>query len=100
MNKYMMFGRQLDVHVVTNAHHEMFKHGNRDWKFAPTQEMFRKKVNADEKTPEQRKARVQGLLQKEKERRDRLKELSIDYDFPGFQALIDAKKPAAAVAKK
>jgi hypothetical protein len=62
----------------------MFKHGNRDWKFAPTQEMFRNKVNSAEKTSEQRKARVQGLLQKERERRDRLKELAIEYDFPGF----------------
>ncbi len=31
MNKYMMFGRTLDVHVVESAHQETFKHGNRDW---------------------------------------------------------------------
>jgi len=39
--------------------------------------MFRSKKNeeAQKKTPEQRKARVLGLLQKEKEKRDRLKEL-------------------------
>ena len=48
--------------------------------------MFRAKKNAEEttKTPEQRKARVEGLLQKEKEKRDRLKELGIEYDFPGY----------------
>ena len=71
----MMFGRQLDVHVMDEVHPETFKHGNRDWKFVPTQLIFRNKVNSQEKTPEQRKARVEGLLQKEKERRDRLKEL-------------------------
>lgn len=61
--------------------------------------MFRNKINAEEKTPEQRKARILGLLQKEKERRDRLKELQIDYDFPGFSALvgIEKKKPVKAV---
>lgn len=31
MNKYMMFGRTLDVHQVESAHQETFKHGNRDW---------------------------------------------------------------------
>ena len=91
MNKYMMFGRQLDVHVMEEVHQETFKHGNRDWKFVPTQVMFRNKINAQEKTPEQRKARVEGLLQKEKERRDRLKELEIAYDFPGFSALVEKK---------
>jgi len=54
--------------------------------------MFRNKINSQEKTPEQRKARVEGLLQKEKERRDRLKELQIDYEFPGFSALVKAQK--------
>ncbi len=100
MNKYMMFGRQLDVHVMDEVHQETFKHGNRDWKFVPTQVMFRNKINAQEKTPEQRKARVEGLLQKEKERRDRLKELEIAYDFPGFSALVEkksAKKQEPAV---
>ena len=86
MNNYMMFGRQLDVHMVEDAHKDTFKHGNRDWKFTPTRQMFRAKKNAEEitKTPEQRKARVEGLLQKEKEKRDRLKELGIEYEFPGY----------------
>ena len=95
----MMFGRQLDVHVVNEPHQETFKHGNRDWKFVPTQLMFRNKVNSQEKTPEQLKARVQGLLQKEKERRDRLKELGIEYDFPGFSAIVTQTKPKKEAQK-
>ena len=102
MDKYMIFNKTLDVHVVDEPHFETFKHGNRDWKFVPTQAIFRAKKNADldSKTPEQRKARVEGLLQKEKEKRDRLKELQIDYEFPGFKALVDAAKPAAAPKAK
>ena len=97
----MIFNKTLDVHVVEEPHFETFSHGNRDWKFDPTQAIFRAKKNADldSKTPEQRKARVEGLLQKEKEKRDRLKELQIEYEFPGFKALIDAAKPAAPKAK-
>ena len=97
MNKYMMFGRNLDVHVMEDAHKEMFKHGNRDWKFVPKQLMHRNKINKEEKTDAQRKARVEGLLQKERERRDRLKELEIVYDFPGFSALVVKPKKAPAV---
>ena len=109
MNKYLMFGRELDVHLMDNVHHETFKHGNRDWKFTPTRQMFRSKKNAenDGKTPEQKKARVAGLLQKEKEKRDRLKELEMDYKFSGYQGVVDAfkkthtaEKPKAAKAEK
>ena len=52
MNKYMMFGRNLDVHVMDEAHPEMFKHGNREWKFVPKQLMHRNKINREDKTDE------------------------------------------------
>ena len=35
-----------------------------------------------------------GLLEKEKERRNRLKELEISYDYPGYAALVGSAKPA------
>ena len=83
---------------MENPHPELFKNGNKEWKFIPKQLMHRNKVNKEEKSAEDRKARVEGLLQKEKERRDRLKELEIDYDFPGFAALlVKQKKEKAAV---
>ena len=67
--------------------------------------MFRAKKNAEGegKTAEQKKARITGLLQKEKEKRDRLKELEMDYTFPGYKAIVDtyasANKKAAKPAK-
>lgn len=96
MNGYMMFHKQIECHLVDAAHKDTFKHGNRDWKFIPTQVMFRNKFNT-EKTTEQRAARVEGLLGKEKEKRIRLKELGIEYDFPGYQAVVgsSSKKPKA-----
>ena len=38
MDKYMIFGRELDVHVMDqdSVHRDTFRHGNRDWKFKPT----------------------------------------------------------------
>lgn len=83
MNGYIMFGKQLDCHLVDEPHRETFKNGNRKWKFIPGQVKFRNAKNS-EKTEEEKAARVKGLLQKEKEKRDRLKELGIKYDFPGY----------------
>jgi nucleolar protein 15 len=99
MHNYMMFGRQLDVQIVERPNYDTFKHGNRDWKFVPTQLMFRNKKNAESKTPEHMKARVEGLLQKEKEKRDRLKELMIDYSFPGYKALVMTSKSSKKSSK-
>jgi hypothetical protein len=100
MHNYMMFGRQLDVQIVDKPKYDTFKHGNRDWKFVPTQLMFRNKKNAESKTPEQMKARVEGLLQKEKEKRDRLKELMIDYSFPGYKSLVDTSSKSVKKSQK
>ena len=52
MNNYIMFGRTLDVQIVDKPNYDTFKHGNRDWKFVPTQLMFRNKKNSETKTPE------------------------------------------------
>jgi len=87
MQGYILFGRQLDVHVVDHAHRETFKNGNREWKYIPNQVKFRNEKNR-EKTNEEKSAKVKGLLQKEKEKRDRLKELGIKYDFTGYVRII------------
>ena len=88
MQGYLMFGKKIECHLVDQPHKDTFKHGNRDWKFVPNQVIKRNKLNA-EKTPKQRKERVEGLLAKEKEKRNRLKELGIGYEFPGYTALVD-----------
>ena len=88
--------------MVDTPHKDTFKHGNREWNYAPTQLIFRNKKNAL-KTKEEMSAKVKGLLEKEKEKRIRLKELGIEYDFPGYQALVDAKRsdlPAATQKTK
>ena len=92
MTGYLMFGKIVECHLMETPHKDTFKHGNREWNFVPNQLMFRNKKNAenDSKTPEQRAARVKGLLEKEKEKRIRLKELGITYEFSGYQGVVDA----------
>jgi nucleolar protein 15 len=98
MNGYMMFHKQIECHIVEDPHKDTFKHGNREWNFIPTQVMFRNKKNA-EKTDEQRADRIKGLLEKEKEKRIRIKELGIEYEFPGYQAIVDKQGPKKITKK-
>ena len=84
-----MFGKQLEVHVVDNPHRDTFKNGNRKWKFIPTQLKFRNVKNED-KSEGDKAARVKGLLAKEKEKRDRLRELGLDYEFEGYRGIVEA----------
>ena len=96
MDNYMIFGRSVKASVVVPeaAHKDTFKNGNREWQFIPKAKIFREKKNseAESRTDDQRAARVTGLLAKEKEKRQRLKELGISYDFPGYAALVIGKK--------
>lgn len=53
---------------MDNPHKEIFKNGNREWKYVPHKVKFRKEKNRD-KTEEEMALRVAGLLEKEKEKR-------------------------------
>ena len=48
---------------------------------------FRNEKNR-ERTEEEKALRVKGLLEKEREKRIRLKELGIDYEFSGYVSII------------
>lgn len=104
MNGYLMFGRKIECHLVESPHKDTFKHGNREWNYVPNQLIFRNKKNMEEtRTDEEKGLRVKGLLMKEKEKRDRMKELGIVYEFTGYQAVVDqrvAEKPAFKNVKK
>ena len=54
---------------------------------------FRNEKNR-ERTDEEKALRVKGLLEKEKEKRTRLKELGIDYEFSGYLGIVDGVQKA------
>ena len=89
MDGYMLFHKKIECHLMDRAHKDTFKNGNREWNFVPTQVIFRNKKNK-EKSDEEKAERVKGLLGKEKEKRIRLKELGIDYEYPGYSAIIES----------
>lgn len=92
MNGYIMFNKILEAHMVEQPHKDIFKNSH-EFKFIPHQKKFIR-VKNEQKSTEELKARVTGLLEKEKEKRIRLKELQIEYDFPGYQAIVDEVKTA------
>ena len=93
MNGYFLAGRRLVCHVVkkANVHEKMFAGCNRTFRPIPWRLIARQRHNAPKSIEQQAKV-VDGLLSKEKKKRKKLKELGIEYDFPGYNAA------AAAVA--
>jgi len=59
---------------------------------------FRNEKNR-ERTDEEKALRVKGLLEKEKEKRTRLKELGIDYEVSGYVRIITYFQEALTLSK-
>ncbi|EAS03627.1 RNA recognition motif protein (macronuclear) [Tetrahymena thermophila SB210] len=92
MNGHMVLGKVLEVHVLQQDQKNpfSFKYGKKQFKFINWKRIFIKQKNS-EKDPEEVKKGVEKLLKNEEKKRDNLKKLGIDYEFPGFKAIVDGK---------
>jgi nucleolar protein 15 len=90
MNNYLLFGHLLVCKVIPqdNVHPNLFVGANRKFIVADRFKTLRKKHNKP-KTKEQQAKTVNRLLSKEEKKRQQLKELGIDYDFPGYKACVE-----------
>jgi nucleolar protein 15 len=97
MNGYFLAGRRLVCHVVKrdNVHEKMFKGSNRKFRPIPWRLIEKQRHNAPKSEAQQKKV-VGTLLSKEKRKRDKLKELGIDYEFPGYSSAVAVAAAAAA----
>ncbi|GLD92676.1 hypothetical protein PINS_up001255 [Pythium insidiosum] len=93
MNGYRLFDHVLSSHIipVSAIHERMFVGANKTFKPLPWRSIARNKHNA-ERTYEQTIARNKRLVKKEKQKREVLAALGIDYAFPGYQAHVPQKK--------
>lgn len=82
VSKLIIGGKTLEVKFVGPSTKTSFKKKS----FVDWAKKFRETRNS-EKSPADLSLHVKGLLQKEKEKREKLKERGIDYDFPGFVKL-------------
>ena len=101
MNGYFLAGRRLVCHVVKkdNVHEKMFAGSNRKFRPIPWRMIEKQRHNAPRSEAQQKKV-VSGLLSREKRKREKLKELGIDYDFPGYSAAIGKSETTKGVEEE
>ncbi|PFX30480.1 MKI67 FHA domain-interacting nucleolar phosphoprotein-like [Stylophora pistillata] len=94
MNNYMMFGRLLKCSVIPKdrVHPMLWKGSDRKFKSIPWQKSEVKKQNK-KKSKEGQETQLRNILKKERRKRRKMKDLGIDYDFPGYAKEIKTKLP-------
>mmetsp|Transcript_37960 Transcript_37960/g.57786 ORF Transcript_37960/g.57786 Transcript_37960/m.57786 type:complete len:315 (+) Transcript_37960:140-1084(+) len=96
MSGYFLGKKRLVCHLVPQekVHEKMFQQKNLQFAKTTT-EKNKRNVNANNKTKEHMEKITKKLIDRETKKRDRLKKLGIDYDFPGY-----AKSAADAATTK
>lgn len=92
MHGFILFSKQLVCKVLDPAqvHSKLFAGACKPFTPYPRHADFKKRYNSAQEK-EATKQRVEKLVEKEKALKERLKELGIDYDFPGYASYL-AKK--------
>lgn len=90
MHNYILFDRVLKCNVVEDKtrYSRIFAKWNKKFKFANKYKMYLNK-QLQLKTKEEIKAKIKLILEKEDKRREKFKELGLNYSFPGFRAIVD-----------
>jgi len=93
MNNYLLHGHILQCKIVPadQVHPKMWIGANRKFRPIPKGRVERLKHNAP-KTDEQKAQITTRLVKREQMKRDRLRELGIEYDFDGYAKTLPAKQ--------
>ncbi|KAI9591746.1 hypothetical protein BDF19DRAFT_389126 [Syncephalis fuscata] len=85
MNNYLLFGHLLKCKVVPQEkiHPRLFDGANRKFKPVPRHKLAREEHNRT-RTAEEAQRNATRLLRKENQKRKRIQNAGIEYDFPGF----------------
>lgn len=87
MSGYLMGEKRLVCHVIPKdkIHPDIFKESHRIFKKVNFRKIHRNKVNRPKSADRMQKI-TKTLLIRERKKRKKLKELGINYDFPGYEA--------------
>jgi len=93
MHNYLMFEHMLQVHLIPpeRVHPKLWKGVNRRYKPLDWVQMERKRHNK-ERTLEEHKKLVEGILKRDKRRRKMIEAAGIEYECP---EIVGANQPAA-----
>jgi nucleolar protein 15 len=91
MNNYLLYNHILKCSVIPpeKVHAELFKGANRTFKVVPYQKLAREQHNGP-KTAEQVRKQQERLVEQENKKRQKLKEMGVDYTFQGYAAQLPA----------
>ncbi|XP_068744059.1 MKI67 FHA domain-interacting nucleolar phosphoprotein-like [Montipora capricornis] len=94
MHNYMMFGKLLKCHVVPKEklHPKLWKGANEKFRYVSRGKNEIKRQNREKNEKEYGK-QINNVLLKERKKRKKMKDLGIDYDFPGYASEVKAKRP-------
>jgi|ERR1711957_54669 len=98
MNNYILFDRMLICNVVsdTSKYNLLFKKCKNVFKFHNKYNAYIFERNKP-KSKHELKDYVNTLLEKENKKREKLKEMKLDFDFPGFGALLNLNEKKSNV---
>jgi nucleolar protein 15 len=90
-NNYILHDRLLKCRVVEPS--------SLTWKILKPFKIKPKQIVKQPRTQREIGKRVKGLLRRESKRRKRLKDLGIDYDFPGYVSCIKSNEHLIKTSK-
>jgi nucleolar protein 15 len=94
MNNFILFDRILKCEVLTDKskYNTIFKKWKRQFVYHNRYKKFVESRNK-KKSVKDVKTAVEFYLEKENKKREKLKSLGINYDFPGFKKALELNKP-------
>merc|ERR1712032_761443 len=100
MNHYILFDRLLICNVVsdTSKYNLLFKKCKNIFKFHNKYNAYIFERNKP-KSKHEMKDYVMNLLEKENKKREKIKDMGLDYDFPGFSALLNLNEKKSSKGK-
>lgn len=102
MNNYLLFDKILQCNVVEDKskYDRIFLKWKKKFKFNDKRKERLIKQQKHPKTKEEVKAKIQIMLDREEKRKEKFKELGIDYSFDGFKEIIDEYKKKNGLTKE
>ena len=102
MNNYLLFDKILKCNVIEDKtkYDRMFLKWKKKFKFNDKRKERLIKQQKHPKTKEEIKAKIQIILDREEKRKEKFKELGIDYSFDGFKEIIDEYKKKNGLTKE
>ena len=93
MDNYLLFDRIIKCNVVEDKskYDRIFKKWKKQFKFC---DKYKKHLEEQDKpkSDEEIKSRIQMLLDREKIKKEKISEMKINYEYPGFESLIENYK--------